>query len=269
MIAIDTHAHVFFQHDSCIATARYTPSYDADIDTFIGHLDAHGLSHAVLVQPSFFGSHNQVLLNAIQHAPERLKGIAVVENDISLNALKDLKNSGIVGIRLNLFGLPRPDLSQADWHAFLQRLEQVQFQIELHAPPAYLVALLPQLAQYHIQVVIDHFARPDPSKGLEDPDYQATLKLLNPQQHWVKVSGYYRLATCEQQLEVAQTAFAQLQSQGMLNRLLWGSDWPHTQHEQWVSYDKAMAMFKSIVPDPKQQSLILGQNAAILFDFVR
>ena len=269
MIAIDTHAHVFSQHDTCIATARYTPSYDADIETFIGHLDAHGLSHAVLVQPSFFGSNNQVLLNAIQQAPERLKGVAVVEHHISTDALKDLKNSGIVGIRINLFGLPRPDLNQADWHTFLQRLEQVGLLIELHAPPAYLLHLLPQLAQYQLQVVIDHFARPDPSKGLEDPNYQALFKLLNPQQHWVKVSAYYRLAACEQQLDVAQKAFAQLKSQGMLHRLLWGSDWPHTQHEQWVSYDKVLAMFKRIVSDPSEQALILGLNAAVLFDFVQ
>lgn len=267
MTAIDTHAHVFSQHDQCIATARYTPDYNAPIETFIGHLDTFGLSQAVLIQPSFFGNNNQVMLDAIQYAPERLKGIAVVDHSISLSSLVELKQQGIVGIRLNLFGLPVPDLDQADWQIFMRHLEQVNFQIELHAPPADLIQILPQLNQYQLDIVIDHLGRPDPEKGLDDPNYQAFLKLLNPQRHWIKVSAYYRLAAYEQQVHIAQQAFEQLKSQGLLNKLIWGSDWPHTQHEQHVSYEAALDTFKRIVPDPVEQDLILKLNPKALFHF--
>ncbi|CAA0282342.1 metal-dependent hydrolase of the TIM-barrel fold family, partial [Acinetobacter baumannii] len=46
------------------------------------------------------------MLKAIRQFPERLKGIAVVDTTATLEELSQLKEQGIVGIRLNLFGLP-------------------------------------------------------------------------------------------------------------------------------------------------------------------
>nr|WP_286434961.1 MULTISPECIES: amidohydrolase family protein [unclassified Acinetobacter] len=49
--------------------------------------------------------------------------------------------------------------------------------------------------------------------------------------------------------------------------MVWGSDWPHTQHESVVSYPKVVNAFHQIVPFAEEQDLVLGQNAAKLFHF--
>ena len=88
-------------------------------------LDAHGISHAVLVQPSFLGTDNRFLLEALRAAPQRLQGVAVVAPDIGEPAWQALADGGICGIRLNLVGLPLPDLTQSDWQRLLARAEEL------------------------------------------------------------------------------------------------------------------------------------------------
>ncbi len=147
------------------------------------------------------------MLNAIQQYPERLKGIAVVQHTTTFNELVNLKAQGIVGVRLNLFGLNPPALNTPDWQKFLRNVESLNWQVEIHAPPKYLVQLLPQLDEYSFDVVIDHFGRVDPVKGIEDPDYQKFLSLLNVKQHWIKVSGFYRLGATPNNINIAQQAY--------------------------------------------------------------
>lgn len=265
MTLIDTHAHVFSNEANFAANARYTPSYTASAEDYIQQLDDNGFSHGVLIQPSFLGTDNRYMLSAIASYPDRLKGVAVVDREVTLSTLQDLANQAIVGIRLNLFGLDCPDLTDPDWQALLTKLAEVDFQIELHAPPAYLVRLLPDLKQYPINVVMDHFGRFDPTLGVNDPDYQALLKLLDPNQHWVKVSGYYRVD--KSGIQNAADAFGLLKQIGLQDHLVWGSDWPHTQHETIASFDKAFKNFKLIVNDDKLVTQILTKNNAALFGF--
>lgn len=47
---------------------RYAPSYDATLPAYLAQLDAHGLSHGVLIQPSFLGVDNSYLLAALRQA---------------------------------------------------------------------------------------------------------------------------------------------------------------------------------------------------------
>lgn len=269
MNCIDTHAHVFSVQDHSIETARYTPNYDATVQSFISHLDQHKFTHGVLVQPSFLGTNNQTMLNAIQQYPERLKGIAVVQHTTAFDELVQLKEQGIVGVRLNLFGLNPPTLNTAEWQMFLRNVESLNWQVEVHAPPKYLVLLLPQLSEYNLNVVIDHFGRVERVKGINDPDYQKFLSLLNVKQHWIKVSGFYRLGTAPNNINTAQQAYHIFKDKGFLHKLVWGSDWPHTQHESYMTYEDAIHAFKQIVFDKHEQCLILNQNPTELFGFSR
>lgn len=54
--AIDTHAHVFERGLPLADARRYAPTYDAPLPAYLAQLDAHGVSHGVLVQPSFLES---------------------------------------------------------------------------------------------------------------------------------------------------------------------------------------------------------------------
>lgn len=56
--AVDAHAHVFAHGLPLAPVVRHAPDYDATLDTYIAHLAEHGITHAVLVQPSFLGTDN-------------------------------------------------------------------------------------------------------------------------------------------------------------------------------------------------------------------
>ncbi len=96
----------------------------------------------------------------------------------------------------------------------LRNVESLNWQVEVHAPPKYLVQLLPQLSEYNFDVVIDHFGRVDRIKGINDPDYQKFLNLLNVKQHWIKVSGFYRLGTTPNNINTAQQAYKIFKDKG-------------------------------------------------------
>ncbi|TXD96212.1 amidohydrolase family protein [Psychrobacter frigidicola] len=122
------------------------------------------------------------------------------------------------------------------------------------------------LKQYAIDIVIDYFGRFDPIVGVDNPDYQQFLDMLDPNQHWVKVSGYYRLDK-KMGIQNAVDAFKLLIERDMKNNLIWGSDWPHTQYESQIDFDKVLSNFKKIVDDKELVTQILTENNANLFRF--
>ena len=262
---VDTHAHVFSHHAPFAKDVRYTPEHTVTAEDYIRELDRYGFTHGVLIQPSFYGQDNSYMLAAIAKFPERLKGVAVVSERMSRSALQKLKDQGIVGARLNLFGKPCPELTAPVWQQFLARVAEMGWQIELHAPPSYLVQVLPPLSHYAIDVVIDHFGRFDPATGVDSAEYQAFLNMLNPEQHWVKVSGFYRLGA-DNGVHNAKEALALLLARDMQARLIWGSDWPHTQHDE-ISFDVSLTTFRDIMNDDALAKTILTDNNARLFGF--
>lgn len=243
---VDWHAHVFTAGVGVVEGARYAPSTSATPDEFISHFTSAGFQKGLLIQPSFLGTDNSQMLEAIAQHPERLKGIAVVPIDIDAESIRALTGQGIIGCRLNLFGKDAPDLEQPQWRSFLARIANADWQLELHAPPGFLNALLPQLESFESDIVIDHFGRPDPSTGPDTEEYSQFLKLLDQERHWIKTSAWYRLGTDpEKGLAHARAAKRMLDEHGMGDRMLWGSDWPHTQHPE-ITYDFALEAREAI-----------------------
>lgn len=277
--AIDTHAHVF-SHDLPLAQRRrYAPAYDAPLSRYLAQLDAHGVSHGVLIQPSFLGTDNQYLVQSIAQAPQRLRGIAVVDpaavaaDPAQLDALA---RAGIVGIRLNLFSLPNPDYTSAAWQTTLAKIASLGWQIEVHCEAQRLPQVVgPLLTRTGgaIDVVVDHFGRPQPALGVDDPGFRYLLTLGETRRVWVKVSGAYRNAVANAGADIngsatAMAAMPLLQNAFGLDRLVWGSDWPHTQFEKVESYDAVYALMLKLLPTDRERHAVLVETPAKLFKFV-
>src|SRR5262245_47711162 len=102
---IDCHAHVIdpanFPYGKDIA---YEPA-GQEIGTtaqFRRVMSCYGVEHALLVQPnSGYEGDNSCLLDAIAKGEGRFKGIAIVELDIGIAALKKLQGNGIYGIAIS------------------------------------------------------------------------------------------------------------------------------------------------------------------------
>ena len=266
--AIDTHAHVFERGLPLANARRYAPAYDAPLSAYLAQLDAHGVSHGVLVQPSFLGVDNSYLLAALKQAPQRLRGVAVIDPVAPETLLTQMNAEGIVGIRLNLIGAPDPQLTSPVWQAALARLHALGWHVELHAEARRLPALLQPLLEAQVNVVVDHFGRPDPALGVDDPGFAALLAAGRTRRVWVKISGAYRNGADGRGEAIAQAAMPRLKDALGLDRLVWGSDWPHTQFESQISYDKTWAFTSVLLPNAADRKQVLVDSPAQLFRFI-
>lgn len=265
MLRIDTHAHVFTRDLPLADVRRYAPTYDVTVEQYIARLDAHGMSHGVLVQPSFLGSDNSYLLAAIARYPQRLRGIAMIDADISEQQLLALQAGGVVGIRFNLVGgAPVPDFAGV-WRSTLTRIAQLGWQVEIHREAVDLPRVLPPLLAMGLKVVVDHFGRVDAALGVDDPGFRYLLSTAAGGQVWVKLSASYRNGGAEEGQRFARQAWPLLREHFGPQRLLWGSDWPHTQHESLTDYDHSWQQFTKLVSDAAERGIITGQTAARLF----
>ena len=264
---VDAHAHVFTQALAFAGERRYTPQYDATLQDWRALLDAQGVSHGVLVQPSFLGSDNSYLLEALMLAPERLRGVAVVDPDVSHAQLQRMARLGVVGIRLNLMGKSLPDLGSAEWRPLLEQVAALGWHVELHRQIEDIPALVAALKPYGVKIVVDHFGRPHAAFGVTHPTFKGLLA-LGGGDVWVKISGVYRLGgTDTENLAFAQAAIPLLIEHFGTDRLMWGSDWPHTQFEDQVSYASQFDLLQQLVPWPRQRQAILRDGAMALFGF--
>uniref|UniRef100_UPI0015753E29 amidohydrolase family protein n=1 Tax=Sphingomonas bacterium TaxID=1895847 RepID=UPI0015753E29 len=241
---------------------RYTITYDALPSAYLAMLAGNGMARGVLVQPSFLGYDNSFLLDTIGRHRAMLKGIAVVPETSTGAELSRLARKGIVGVRLNLIGQPDPDLASERWRDHLRRVASLGWQVEVQCEAARLPRLLPQLMRSGSPVVLDHFARPDAKLGVDDPGFRYLLKTAPSSRLYVKLSGAYRIGDA-----VADAAAPLLLDALGPDRLVWGSDWPHTQFEKVASPHQARAALDRWVPDVSARKRILNDTPLRLFSF--
>lgn len=265
--AVDTHAHVFHQGLALADTRRHTPDYDATLAEYLDLLDAHGMRHGVLVQPSFLGTDNSHLVQALRAAPARLRGVAVVGLDITENELQDLAGAGVVGIRLNLVGLDSPALQTPAWQSLLARVNALGWHVEIHLQAARLVGVMPALLAAGCRIVVDHFGRPDPALGVSDPGFQYLLRQADSGRVWVKLAAPYRNWAAAACAASGRLATQQLLDAYTPERLMWGSDWPHTEHRHLASYAAATQWLDAWIDDPAQRRAVLADTPLQLFQF--
>ncbi|MET4256877.1 putative TIM-barrel fold metal-dependent hydrolase [Bradyrhizobium sp. S3.12.5] len=253
---IDTHAHVFHRELKLAPGRRYAPDYNAPLSLYLEQLDHNGITNGVLVQPSFLGTDNSYLVDCLKQANGRLRGIAVVDPKVSADELSELDRAGIVGIRLNLVGQPLPDLAAGEWKGLLAKVKSMGWQVEIQRNASDLAVLAPQLLDRGVTVVLDHYALPDPKLGVTDPGFQSVLKLGATKNIWVKISAPYRNGAAGESF--AKEAYPLLRGAYGLDRLLWGSDWPHTQFEATQSYAKNRQFLDTLIVDKSERAQVLA-----------
>ena len=267
LLAVDTHAHIFQRAAAPVAGARYVPNYDATLGELLEQFATHGIAHGVLVQPSFLGTDNTLLLAALRTHPDRLRGVVVVDPAIAPAQLATLAAAGVVGIRLNLVGLPLPNFGTAPWPALLGALKTMGWFVEVQREARDLPALVGPLLAAGLNVVVDHFGRPDPRLGVDDPGFRYLLAQAPTRRLWVKLSGAYRNGPDGIGDTIADAAAPLLLRAFGPERLLWGSDWPHTQFEHAEEYADARAQLDRWITDPAARRAVLETTPAALFRF--
>ena len=141
---------------------------------------------------------------------------------------------GVVGIRLNLVAAPANWRPGADNAALTAKVAARGWQIEVQARGPVLACVLEWLLPAAPRIVVDHFGLPlDTAKG-KDPGFTTLLQAATTGRVWVKLSAPYRFPGAS-----ARAAGRALIDAFGAQHLMWGSDWPWTQHEATVNYNMA------------------------------
>jgi len=235
--AVDSHAHVFDRSCRLVEGRRYTPGYEAPAARYVEVLGRAGVRHGVLVQPSFLGAGNACLLAGLRAHPGRLRGVAVVAPEIADAELETMDAAGVRGIRYNLIGLDPAMVSRPEMRALTRRVSALGWLVEVQVAGAALAAVLDVLTADAGTVVVDHFGKPGTAAPEADAGFRKLMEFGPGGPVWVKLSAPYRLGG----LDPAPYAAALLERLTP-ERLLWGSDWPWTQHEAATSYGECVEL---------------------------
>ncbi len=262
----DCHAHVFENRFKLLPDAHVIPP-ECPLPDYIRMLRAIGCDRAVLVQPSIYGTDNSAIEEAIESGEFDLRGIAVVAADVSEKEIERLHRIGFRGIRVNIAsGTPGLKLEHAPRLADL--IEPFGWHLQFFANFREQPALADELAKLKTTIVIDHFARVPASEGVKGRAFQALLELLRRENCFAKLMGPYFVSD-EPPKYADITPLARAMVEVAPDRIVWATDWPHTQGKKYMPNDGDLAdTLADWVPDEAQRRKILVDNPSRLYGFL-
>jgi predicted TIM-barrel fold metal-dependent hydrolase len=261
--AWDTHFHVLGPTSRFpYATRRkYTPP-DAPLEACHALHDRLGFQRGLVVHANTHGFDNAVDLDAVSRSGERYLAVVRLDGTATPQGCRSLHEAGVRGVRFAFNPQHGGVLDRDVFDHVLRCMRGLGWFVELHFDGASLPALEPWMASIDAPCVIDHFGRIDPGLGIDQKPFNALLRLLGRGNVWIKVSGADRISRSgPPYADVAP--FAERLVARAADRLLWGSDWPHTGYfdAQRVPDDgRLLNAFARFVPDESIRHLILVDN---------
>ncbi|MDZ5456167.1 amidohydrolase family protein [Azohydromonas lata] len=269
--AVDAHFHViapqeaFPQH-----LGRSYTAAEAPLERWRQTLGPLGVTRGVVVQPSFYGTDNRVLLRALAEGGGDVVGIAAVGADVGDAELAALVQAGVRGVRMAHFELDDPRrmggfVMLADALAPLApRLRAHGLHLQLLTDSRLLADIAPALRAAGVPVVLDHMGRTPAALGVQHAGMHALCALMDEGWLWVKLSG---AANISQQpgWDDAGAVHRRLLAANA-QRLVWGSDWPHTRsHGAVVHTGDLWQCLLDWTPNTADRRRVLHDNPKALY----
>lgn len=268
--ACDSHAHICGPASQYLYSPDriYTPP-DALLPDYLTMLGTLGVERAVVIQPSVYGTDNSVTLAAIKESPIPCRGVAVIDETISDDDLARLDQAGIRGIRLNLVDVASPtgDMPLDIARRLAERITPLGWHTEFLVHVDDYPDFDTLFADFPTDIVLGHLGYMRPDKNIDDPGFQALLRLMRDGQCWVKLTGPYRISSGDLPYPgVADTAHALVDCAP--DRIVWGSDWPHVMVTKPMPNDGDLCdLLADWVRDVDTRRKILVDNPARLYGF--
>ena len=263
----DAHMHVFGPADRYphVAKPHYTLP-DGKLQHYLQLMPVLGIQRFVIVQPSFYGTDNACLLDALHKAGNIARGVVMFEPEISDSELDRFHQAGVRAVRLDLFKRAREPLAtlQAYVRQTAARVARLGWHLQFYVPGYVVRELIPFLATLEVDFVIDHMGYMLDEDGLKPSDFAALLELTRSGRAWLKLSGPYRIAKSKGYEAVEHIARQIVDAAP--ERAIWGSDWPHIPNSQRDT-GELLNLMPLWAPDERTRRQILVENPARLFGF--
>lgn len=267
--ACNAHCHVFGPRERFpyANPATYIPAADAPKEALYALNDRLGLQRCVIVQPSCYGFDNRATEDAVASRPAAYRAIAVLPTDVPDAELRRLDAAGFRGVRFNYMTHLGAATPIGDALALAARLPPLRWHLQIHCEPGLLGELGSALLRSPVPVVIDHMARVDASLGTAQPAFRALLDLMREERFWVKVSGIDRI-TRQGPPYADALPFAQKLVAEFGDRVVWGNDWPHPNHQGPVPDEEQLVeLIGRIAPDAAALEGLMLHNPQRLYRF--
>ena len=265
--AVDAHCHVFGPEARFpyAPERKYTPC-DASKEKLFALRDFLGLDKNVIVQASCHSKDNRAMLDALEAAGGRARGVAFVGEEVTDAELKAMDRAGVRGVRFN-FVRRLVDVTPRDvLTSIAQRVAPLGWHIVVYFEMPDLPDFEPFFTSLPTIVVADHMGVPDIKKGVDDPENQRFIRMLERHRNiWSKV-------TCPERMSLAGppyddvVPFGRILVKNFPDRVLWGTDWPHPNMKKEAPDDGVLVDWVAkIAPGAAEQQALLVDNPMRLY----
>lgn len=268
-LSCNAHCHVFGPRDRFPYAQDSKPSLaDAPKEALFALNDRLGFERCVIVQSKVHGYDNRATEEAIAARPDTYRGVALVRADVPLAELKRLDTAGFCAVRFNYMSHLGEGEALENVLDLAHRIAPLGWHLQIHGDPqGVLNEVVPRLLDGPVPVVIDHIGRIDAGLGLDQPHFKALLRLMNSPKCWVKVSGIDRITASGPPYRDA-IPFARLLVSEFADRVVWGNDWPHPNHQGPIPDDAALARhIHEIAPEEPALKALMVESPARLYRF--
>ncbi|STZ75994.1 amidohydrolase family protein [Bergeriella denitrificans] len=273
--AVDAHCHVFGPGDMFpyAPERKYTPC-DAGKDKLFALRDLLGFERNVIVQATCHGADNRALVDALETAGSKARGVATVKADVTQEELQRLHDAGVRGVRFN-FVKRLVDTAPVDTlRTIADKIAPLGWHIVIYFEAADLAEYYDFFTSLPTTVVVDHMGRPDVSQPAHGGEFELFVKLMreNPN-FWSKLSCPERLSNTgpkalngEQQAYTDVVPFARRLMQEFPDRVLFGTDWPHPNLKDHMPDDGLLVdWLAQVAVTPEERRKILVDNPMRLY----
>lgn len=265
--ACDSHVHVFGPESRYprVPHPHYTLP-DGAPNLLDGMTRALGLDRFAIVQPSFYGTDNRCMLDALDQLGARGRGVAMIDDRTSDAELDAMHARGVRALRLDLFlraAWPTREIA-AFIASSVARVGRLGWHVQFYTPGKVIRDLIPVLADIDGDYVIDHMGYMLESDGLGRTEFDRLIDAVSRSRGWMKLSGPYRLAKDGNYAKLRPFARAIVDAVG--DRTVWGSDWPHIPNGQ-MDTGQLLDLLADWVPDAGERNRILADNPRRLYGF--
>jgi D-galactarolactone isomerase len=265
-LACDSHLHVYDSRFAHVGSPASVVPHATAQDYARTCQARIGTERAVIVTPRIYDVDNQVTLDAIaQLGIERTRGVAVLRPDVSDAELARLHEGGVRGIRFTLYTPAQAVVDFDMVEPLSRRVSELGWHVQLHWTADQIVEHQALLQRLPSTLVFDHLARLPVQTGIAHPAFEIVRRLLDGGRTWLKLSGPYLDSNAHDYADLLPIAKAWVAAAP--ERLVWGSDWPHTTESGKPDDLRLFALLSDWAAHDTVRRRILVENPAQLYDF--
>ena len=279
-LIVDSHLHAHWpqRYDYLHPTGSRIAVDDlsATPSRLVQTLRQNGVSHALLVQPGAYRFDNRAMLDVIAMSNGSIKALGALALNAADEEFEQLKQGGIVGLRLSLVTLDPGLFESGKMGQFLGRCRDHGLWVEVFAKCAFWPEIIPQLRRSGVKLIVEHIGWAALEAGQEQPGFQEVLELGRTSEAIVKLSVGFRISCELAPHDDLKPYMHRMVSAFGIERCIWGSDWPFANPnngpatrsiDMKVTYAGELSSIRNWIPDQSQLHQVLWENPSRLFGF--